>query len=110
MKFKNCFIDEKGNIWKAESLIKSAKNLPIFKYDISKVDLDTIIRWKLVNLRDYLNHFQRVCDADASKPIILRADGYIMNGWHRVIQALHEGLLYLPAKQFTVNPEPDFKP
>ena len=110
MKFKNCFIDGEGNVWKAESLIKAAESLPIFQYDITKIDLDTIIRWKLVNLRDYLNHFQRICQVDISKPIILRSDGYIMNGWHRVIKALHDGMNELPAKQFKIDPVPDFSP
>jgi len=109
MKFMNCFIDEKGGIWKATSLYKAAKDLPIFQFDITGVNVEEVLRWKLVNLRDYLNHYQRVAQANLSKPLILRSDGYIMNGWHRVIKALFENKKYLPAQKFSVDPEPDSK-
>ena len=109
MKFRDCFIDEKGGVWKTNSLIKATSNFPIFQYDITKINIDELLRWKLVNLRDYLNHYQRVVMADLSNPIILRSDGYIMNGWHRVIKALFENKKTLPARQFKTDPEPDFK-
>jgi hypothetical protein len=32
-----------------------------------------------------------------------------MDGWHRVIKAISCGTFTLPSKQFTVDPEPDFK-
>ena len=108
MKFKNCFIDGNGNIWKTETLIKESSNLPVFRFNLDHVSLDEVIRWKLINLRDYYVHFKRVMDADLSIPIILRDDGYIMDGWHRVIKALSCGMKYLPAKQFVINPTPDF--
>ena len=108
MKFKDCFIDGEGNIWRAKTLIKASKELPVFQLGISRKNLDTILRWKLVNLRDYLNHYQRVMDANLSNPLILRSDGYIMNGWHRVIKALYENKRFLPAKIFKETPPPDF--
>ena len=104
----NCFI-KKGRIWKTESLIRKAETLPIFQFDVTDINLDEILRWQLVNLRDYLNHYRRVNQADLLKPIILRSDDYIMNGWHRVIKALFDGKKYILAKQFKVDPEPDFK-
>lgn len=109
MKFKNCFIDGSGNIWKTKTLIKASENLPLFTFNLDHVSLDEVIRWKLVNLRDYYIHFTRVTDADLTVPIILRDDGYIMDGWHRVIKALATRVKQLPAKQFEKNPEPDFK-
>ncbi len=108
MKFKDCFIDEKGNVWRAYSLIEASKDFPIIQFDITKISLEEILRWKLVNLRDYLNHYRRVAIADLNNPIILRSDGYIMNGWHRVIKALNKGVTYLPAKQLKELPKPDF--
>lgn len=107
MKLKHCFIDSKGNIWKDSTLIEAAKELPvrnfIYKYSL----LDEIIRWRILDLRDYVAHYKRVRDADCSIPIILRSDGYPMDGWHRIIKA-HVENLPLTAKQFIVNPEPDF--
>lgn len=109
MKFKNYFIDEHGNIWTAKSLVEKSKDLPTFQFPVESVSLDTIIRWKLITLNDYYNQFCRITNADLTVPIILRDDGYIMLGWHRLIKAIYNGTAYLPARQFTITPEPDFK-
>ena len=109
MKFKNCFIDGSGNIWKTDTLIKASENLEISLFNLDEISLDEVIRWKLVNLRDYCVHFSKVTDANLNVPIILRDDGYIMVGWHRVIKALSLEMDSLPCKQFIINPEPDFK-
>jgi hypothetical protein len=109
MKFRNCFIDHHGNIWRTETLVKASEKLPVFSLSLAIVSLDEVIRWKLVNLRDYCVHFTRVTDANLKVPIILRDDGYLMVGWHRVIKALSLGIDNLPCKQFITNPEPDFK-
>jgi hypothetical protein len=103
-----CFIDEKGRIFKTESLHRAAENIPVTTYHIN-VDaiLDELIRWRLDNFRDFMNHFKRVKDADLSKPLIVRSDGYVMDGWHRIIRAILEGITDLPQKRFIVDPEPD---
>jgi hypothetical protein len=110
MKFKNCFIDEHGNIWRTQTLIEKSKDLKVVPYEIDAGALvDENIMWKLTNVRDYLVHYKRVQRADLCIPIILRSDGYIMDGWHRVIKAISCGTSTLPSRQFIVNPEPDFK-
>ena len=104
----HCFIDKQGQVYKEESLIKAAKDLPITKYRIDAEALsEESLNWQLKNFRDYLAHYKRVTEADLSQPIILRSDGYIMDGWHRIIKALYKGLKSLPAKKFIINPEPD---
>ncbi len=107
MKFKNCFIDHHGHIWKTKTLIEKSKDLPIFQVPVIPV-LDNELAWKLTKVRDYCVHFERVRDADITIPIILRNDGCIMDGYHRIIKALTMGISYLPARQFEVNPKPDF--
>ncbi len=108
MKLKHCFIDWKGNLWRDSTLIKASKGLPVLPFDITNISLDETIRWKISNLRDYVNHFKRVRDADCSIPIILRSDGYPMDGWHRIIKAKSEGIK-LTARRFVKDPKPDFK-
>lgn len=107
MKLKHCFIDQQGNIWRDSTLIKAAESLLVESFDIESISLDEIIRWKISNLRDYVTHYKRVKAADCSIPIILRSDGYPMDGWHRIIKAYVTGEA-LTAKRFKVNPEPDF--
>lgn len=68
-----------------------------------------IIRWKLRNFHDFLVHFERVAKADLTVPLILRSDGYVMDGWHRIVRAIYEGITDLPAKRFIKDPEPNSK-
>ena len=105
---QNCFIDEKGRIYKTESLIKASENLPIIDYEInSEIILEQSPHWQLNTFRDYLAHFKRVSDADLLRPLILRSDGYIMDGWHRIIKAIYYNMKVLPARKFIVDPKPD---
>lgn len=104
----NCFIDEKGNIFLTESLKKAATDLPLISYPLDRKSiLDEMINWRLDNFNDFINHYQRIEEADIETPIILRSDGYPMDGWHRIIKALMLGKKELPAKRFIIDPEPD---
>lgn len=49
-----------------------------------------------------------VDEADLSFPILLGADGRLMDGMHRVAKALREGRRTIDTVQFEVDPEPDF--
>ena len=46
MKFRNYFIDGKGNMWKEKTLINAAKDLPVFDFDLSKISQDEQILWQ----------------------------------------------------------------
>ena len=107
MKLKRCFLDGSGNIWKDSTLIRASRGLPAKPFKVSEISLDEVIRWKIVNLRDYAVHFKRVLESDCSIPIILRSDGYPMDGWHRIIKALSTGQK-LTARRFIKDPKPDF--
>jgi len=108
MKFKHYFIDHQGNIWRDSTLKKASKNLKIEPFNPLSISPDELIRWKIATLRDYAAHYQRVKDADCNIPIILRSDGYPMDGWHRIVKAKVEGLS-LTARRFIEDPEPDFR-
>ena len=58
--------------------------------------------------RSMLAHLALIDAADLSYPIILSADGSVMDGMHRVCKAVREGRETIDAVQFTVDPEPDF--
>ena len=109
MKFQHCYIDKKGNIWRTQTLIEASEDLPVQNFQLILLSRDTIIRWKLDNVRDYCNHYKRVSNADLTIPIILGPDGNIMDGYHRCIKAICEGHTFLLSKQLKVLPEPDFK-
>lgn len=54
------------------------------------------------------DHMSLVEAADLAYPIILSSNGRIMDGMHRVVKALVQGLESIEAVRFTVDPEPDF--
>jgi hypothetical protein len=58
--------------------------------------------------RSLVSHLELIEAADLSYPIILSADGSVMDGMHRVARALHEGRPSIKAVQLTVDPEPDY--
>ncbi len=48
-------------------------------------------------------------EVDLSYPIILGADGRVMDGMHRIARAILDGHETIIALQFDVHPEPDYK-
>jgi len=74
---------------------------------LSEVDMpvggnDAALSW-----RGLVEHMQLVDAADLAYPIILAADGRIMDGRHRVTKALREGRATIDAVQFSEDPPPD---
>ena len=55
-----------------------------------------------------VEHVKLMDAADLSFPIILAADGAVMDGMHRVAQALRAGHADIQAVQFTQDPPPDY--
>ena len=58
--------------------------------------------------RSLVEHMQLVHAADLSYPILLDADGRLMDGMHRVCKAHLEQRTLILAKQFFSTPEPDY--
>jgi hypothetical protein len=58
--------------------------------------------------RDLIEHMRLVEATDLAYPIILCADGRIMDGMHRVIKALLQGQSQIMAVQFLETPEPNY--
>ncbi len=55
-----------------------------------------------------VEHVKQIDEADTSFPIILAADGRVMDGMHRVAKALRAGWRDVQAVQFPVDPPPDY--
>ncbi len=58
--------------------------------------------------RSVAEHCALILAADDRHPIILDADGRVMDGMHRVCKCLLAGRETIPAVQFENDPEPDF--
>jgi hypothetical protein len=57
---------------------------------------------------ELIAHVRLIEAADLSFPIILAADGSVMDGMHRVVKAVLAGADHITAVQFDTDPPPDF--
>jgi hypothetical protein len=60
-------------------------------------------------VRILVRHMQLVKSANLSYPIIIGADGRVMDGMHRVAKALLEDRVTVLAVKFDVQQEPDHR-
>ena len=58
--------------------------------------------------RKVLEHMRLINEVDLSHPIILGADGRVMDGMHRVAKTLLEGRAVIEAVKFELDPDPDY--
>ena len=58
--------------------------------------------------RDVIKDVALIETADLRNPVILSADGSVMDGMHRVAKAVLLGKSTIEAVQFSVDPEPDY--
>jgi hypothetical protein len=62
----------------------------------------------IVTWRNVIGHMALIEEADARHPIILAANGQVMDGRHRIAKAMLVGRTSIEAVQFTNDPEPDY--
>lgn len=98
--------------WDVDRLIEGSRGLPRERVALASIrELDEVYWFdgerERPTCRRVLDHLRLVLDADLSYPIILGADGRVMDGMHRVGRALLEGHDDIEAVRFAEDPEPD---
>ena len=99
------------HIWDIHRLIRLAKELPVTSValsDIAERDENWWFSQAIPTPRAIAEHIQLMNATDLSHPILLCAEGRLMDGMHRVLKAHVEGLQSLPAIRFPKTPPPDF--
>ncbi|MBV9852283.1 MAG: hypothetical protein JO250_21665 [Armatimonadetes bacterium] len=103
---------ERGRcFWLTERLWERARGLPVKRVpleSISELDRDCWFCGNEPTIRAVADHARRIQEADLSHPIILSADGGLMDGGHRLAKAWLLGMTEIAAVQFDVDPEPDW--
>ena len=99
--------------WDVERLIALSKSLPRTKVALSSIREIDEVYWfdgakERPTCRRVLEHMSIINAVDLSYPIILGADGRVMDGMHRVARALLQGDDAIAAVQFKRDPEPDY--
>ncbi len=98
-------------LWWTERLWTISAGLPVKSVaiaDIAEFDQDCWFQAKHVpSCRAVAEHVRRIMQADLSYPVILSANGGLMDGGHRIAKAWIEGRTHVDAVRFEVDPEPD---
>lgn len=96
--------------WDVDRLVALTTHLPRRQIRIEELgDLDR--PWsgdgEQQTWRELVAHVRLIYDADLSFPIILAANGEVMDGRHRIAKAALEGRATIDAVQFAEDPAPD---
>lgn len=102
--------DEGLDAWDVDRLIELSHDLPVKEVALESIwELDTAYWSGPLTVREVAEHMQLAQAVDPTYPIILAADGQVMDGMHRIVRALLDGLETIRAVQFEVQPEPDYR-
>lgn len=99
--------------WDVRRLIERSRGLPVFSLRLATIAEIDENHWfgyegQSPTCRSLLEHMSLIDQADLRFPIILSANGRVMDGMHRVCKAVRQGDSHVPAVQFVTDPEPDF--
>jgi len=99
--------------WDVERLIALSGDLPRIHVGIDSIrELDEVYWFdadrERPSCRRVLDHIRLIEEADLVHPIILGADGRVMDGMHRVAKAFLRGQASIEAVRFARDPEPDY--
>lgn len=100
--------------WDVDHLIELSAGLPVEEVPLTSIrELDTV-HWfgadgAPYTVRVLVRHMELVNQTDLAFPVILGTEGQVMDGMHRVARCLLEGRRTVPAVQFVVQPEPNYR-
>ncbi len=102
--------DGKRLVWYTEKLWNQSRDLSPFEIEVSAIkelDENCWFGGKKPTPREIARHCKKINNASLKYPIILNADGSLMDGGHRLCKAILEGYKTIKAVQFTSTPKPD---
>ena len=96
--------------WDVDRLVDASREFPVLRVALSDIrELDA--PWSRPDgpesWRTMIEHMRLIDEADLSFPIILSAEGDVMDGMHRVAKALQLGQADIAAVRFPHDPAPD---
>ena len=96
--------------WDVDRLVELTRDFPrksVFLTAVRELDQPWSGDDEQQTWRAMLAHIQLMDEADLAYPIILAADGAVMDGMHRVAKAVRLGHDTIEAVQFDVDPPAD---
>ena len=97
--------------WNVARLIRLAEELPVNDVALSEISEIDEFYWgnDPMKVRQVAEHAKLVVEADLALPILLCAEGRVMDGMHRIAKAWMVGRDAVPARRFELTPQPDFE-
>ena len=109
--FHNRRVNGVSRSWSVDRLRKLSAGLPAEDVPLTSIfEFDTVYWFDdqhQPTCREVVGHIARIQNADLSDPVILSADGHVMDGMHRVAKAWLLGQSQIRVVQFVEDPEPD---
>lgn len=105
-------VGDERHIWDVNALVRCVKGLSVKKVSLSSIqelDEDYWYEEASPTCKSVAEHAKLIDKTDLRHPIILCANGRVMDGMHRVCKAYMLGHEDIDAVQFEVTPEPDYK-
>ncbi len=98
--------------WDVHRLVELARDLPVIEVPLVKIrELDECYWFDAgggaPTCRAIALHARLIAESDLDYPVILSADGRVMDGMHRICRAVVEGRESVLAVRFEKDPEPD---
>jgi len=96
--------------WDVDRLVDLSRHLPrklLLLAAIRELDEPCQGKEEPLTWRGLVEHMRLVQEADLAFPIIVAADGAVMDGRHRIARAALEGRAEIEAVQFDRDPQPD---
>jgi hypothetical protein len=99
--------------WDVDRLVRLTKDFPRTQVPLEAIREIDEPHWfsggaQDATCRAVMEHARMINEADLAFPIILSSNRRVMDGMHRVLKALQNGLQSIEAVQFERDPEPDF--
>lgn len=97
--------------WDVDRLVELSRDFPVRAIplcDIGELDAAVFGDAEPLTWRALVAHLELIDAADLAYPIILAADGGVMDGRHRLARALREGHATIAAVQVSEDPPPDY--
>ena len=113
VKIDGCFVADNtysadGKVWTVTNLIARAKDLVPFDLPLAAIYSGSEVWPAVGSAYGIAHHVRRALDVDISHPIIMCQQGFIMDGWHRVLRALIDGKTMIKAVRFAETPPHDY--
>jgi hypothetical protein len=100
--------------WDVDHLIARSAGLPVQDVPLDSIwEVDSVYWFndgdEVPTVRSVIEHIRLVDAVDPTYPIILGADGRVMDGMHRVVRAILKGQRTIRAIRFENDPDPDYR-